>query len=86
MWVWAWTPSAPLTTKTAQSITCKARSISLEKSTWPGVSSNVISSSFKGKIACLEKIVIPRSRSWASVSKKAFWWSTRPSFFSCPLQ
>ena len=32
----------------------------------------------------LGKMVMPRSRSSASVSRKASWWSTRPSRFSVP--
>ena len=41
--VWAWTPSVPLMTRMAQSSTWRVRSASAEKSTWPGVSSRVIS-------------------------------------------
>jgi len=70
--VWPWTPSVPLTTKMAKSSTWRARSISAEKSTCPGVSSRVIPQSFQVSRACLEKMVMPRSRSWASVSRKAF--------------
>ena len=68
----------------AQSSTWRVRSISLEKSTWPGVSSRVTSTLGSGSTACLEKMVMPRSRSSASVSRKASWWSTRPSRFSVP--
>ena len=67
-----------------QSSTWRVRSISLEKSTWPGVSSRVTSTPGSGSTACLEKMVMPRSRSSASVSRKASWWSTRPSRFSVP--
>ena len=68
----------------AQSSTWRVRSISLEKSTWPGVSSRVTSTPGSGSTACLEKMVMPRSRSSASVSRKASWWSPRPSRFSVP--
>ena len=78
------TPSVPLMTRMAQSSTWRVRSISLEKSTWPGVSSRVTSTPGSGSTACLEKMVMPRSRSSASVSRKASWWSTRPSRFSVP--
>ena len=71
-------------TRMAQSSTWRVRSISLEKSTWPGVSSRVTSTLGSGSTACLEKMVMPRSRSSASVSRKASWWSTRPSRFSVP--
>ena len=71
-------------TRMAQSSTWRVRSISLEKSTWPGVSSRVTSTPGSGSTACLEKMVMPRSRSSASVSRKASWWSTRPSRFSVP--
>ena len=69
--VWPWTPSVPLMTKIAQSSTCSVRSISAEKSTWPGVSSSVTAAWGSVSSACLEKIVMPRSRSIASVSRKA---------------
>ncbi len=82
--VWLCTPSAPLTTSTAQSSTCMVRSASVEKSTWPGVSSSVTSVSGSGRIACFEKIVMPRSRSIASESRNASPWSTRPSLRSRP--
>ena len=82
--VWPWTPSVPLMTSTAQSSTWRVRSISAEKSTWPGVSSSVTWWSGRSKTACLEKMVMPRSRSMASVSRKASRWSTRPSFRSAP--
>ena len=83
--VWAWTPSVPLTTSTAQSSTRSVRSVSAEKSTWPGVSSSVTSVSSRGSTACLEKMVMPRSRSMASVSRKASLWSTRPRRRMAPL-
>ena len=73
-------------TRTAQSSTRSVRSASAEKSTWPGVSSNVTSTVSRDSTACLEKMVIPRSRSMASVSKKASLWSTRPSFRMEPLR
>ena len=78
--MWAWTPSAPLMTRTAQSSTRSTRSASAEKSTWPGVSSKVTSTVSRDSTACLEKMVIPRWRSMASVSRKASLWSTLPSF------
>ena len=40
--VCAWTPSTPLMTSTAQSITGSVRSVSAAKSTCPGVSSSVM--------------------------------------------
>jgi hypothetical protein len=43
-----------------------------------GVSSSVISLPRQRSRACLENMVIPRARSWASVSRKASPWSTRP--------
>ena len=36
--------------------------------------------------ACLAKIVMPRARSWLSVSRKASLWSTRPSLRSTPAR
>ena len=51
--VWPWTPSAALTTRMAQSSTCRARSVSAEKSTCPGVSTRVSSKSPRRKMACL---------------------------------
>ena len=60
------------------SITQTARSVSPEKSAWPGVSRRVKSKSLYEKRACLEKMVMPRSFSWASVSSQASPWSTRP--------
>ena len=84
--VWPWTPSVPLITRMAQSSTRSVRSVSAEKSTWPGVSSSVTSKSPSGSTACLEKMVMPRSRSMASVSRKASRWSTRPSFRMEPLR
>ncbi len=68
----------------AQSSTASARSASAEKSTWPGVSSKVSSTFSSGSTACLEKMVMPRSRSKVSVSRKASAWSTRPSFRKAP--
>lgn len=56
------------------------------KSTCPGVSSSVTEHSGSGSIACLEKIVMPRSRSSASVSRKASRWSTRPRLRMAPLR
>ena len=41
--VWAWTPSVPLTTSTAQSSTGITRSASGAKSAWPGVSTSTSS-------------------------------------------
>ena len=84
--VWAWTPPAPLMTSTAQSSTPSTRSISAEKSTCPGVSSRVRAVSPQVSSACLAKMVMPRSRSWASVSRKASRWSTRPSLLTEPLR
>ena len=84
--VWPCTPSAPLTSSTAQSSTCTARSVSAEKSTCPGVSSRVIPQSFQVSRASLEKMVMPRSRSCQSVSRKASLWSTRPSLRTAPAR
>ena len=61
-------------------MTSTTLSISGEKSTCPGVSNSVKVRSSAAKIACLEKIVMPRFFSMASVSKKASPWSTRPVF------
>ena len=82
--VWLCTPSAPLMTSTAQSSTRSTRSVSAEKSAWPGVSTRVSSAFSRGRMACLAKMVMPRSRSMGSVSRKASRWSTRPSFRSRP--
>ena len=69
--VWLCTPSVPLMTRMAQSMTCSARSASAEKSTWPGVSSRVRTASGRFSRASLEKMVMPRARSSESVSRKA---------------
>ncbi len=76
--VWAWTPSVAEITSTAQSSTARVRSISAEKSTWPGVSRRVTEKRPVSNRACLEKMVMPRSRSNWWVSRKASRWSTRP--------
>ena len=80
--VWLCTPSRPLITKMAASNTCKVRSVSAEKSTCPGVSSKVMVFSGRGRMACLEKMVIPRSRSSGLVSRKASLWSTLPFHYT----
>ena len=82
--VCACTPSLPEITRTAQSSTGRVRSISAEKSTCPGVSSRVSNVPDQSSMACLEKMVIPRSRSRLCVSRKLLRWSTRPSFFTVP--
>ena len=69
--VWLCTPAGALTTKMAQSSTESVRSISAEKSTCPGVSRSVAWMSPASSTACLEKMVIPRWRSRAKVSRKA---------------
>ncbi len=69
--VWPWGPSGPETTRRAQSRTWRVRSASAAKSTWPGVSSSVSSTSGRGRTACFKKMVMPRSRSRLSWSKKA---------------
>ncbi len=65
------TPSLPSITRIAASSTCSVRSISAEKSTCPGVSNRVISTSFHRILACLEKIVIPLFLSMSPLSRKA---------------
>ena len=67
--VWPCTPSAPLTSKMAQSSTGRVRSVSGLKSTCPGVSSSVICQSSHWKRACLAKIVMPRCRSSVRIQK-----------------
>jgi len=84
--VWACTPSAPLTTSTAQSSTGSTRSVSAEKSTWPGVSSSVNSASPHGKTAPAAKIVMPRRRSRSWVSSAVEPRSTRPMARMTPLR
>ena len=84
--VWAWTPSVPLMTKMATSMAAMARSVSPDRSAWPGVSSSVNSSWSVLIRACLEKMVMPRSRSRAWVSKKVSRWSTRPSLRRAPAR
>ena len=69
--VCGWTPSVALITSTAASSTPRARSISPEKSVCPGVSRNVRSVWFQVRRASFEKMVIPRSFSMGSVSRKA---------------
>lgn len=74
--VWLCTPSAQETTSSAASSTDSARSISPEKSTWPGVSISVTqsgepSASRSSSDACSQNIVMPRARSSGSPSMNA---------------
>ena len=69
--VWLCTPSGAEITRMAQSKTSRVRSVSAEKSTCPGVSSSVADLLPRLSRASLEKMVMPRWRSRAKVSRKA---------------